>query len=82
MSKPFDKYFERLKTFDQKVLDKKVYRLCGEDVISILEEKGLLEKLTNEQVEEIINYVERKLEIPWSEYVDVTLDVMAINNLI
>lgn len=73
-----EKYVERLKTFDAKVLNTKVYSLCGEDIVSVLEERGVLDKMTNEEVEEIIDYMCNKLEIPWTEYVNASLDVLAL----
>lgn len=49
-----------------------VYGLTGEDVIAVLDERGELDSMSDEEVAEMINYVARKLSdvVPWSEYID------------
>lgn len=49
--------------------DDKVYRLCVSDVLCVLEGKGLLQKLTANQVNELTNHINRRLEIPFDEYI-------------
>lgn len=49
--------------------DKTVYRLCVSDVTCVLEDKGILENLTAEQVEELSDYVGEHLSIPFDEYI-------------
>ena len=50
-----------------------VYSLCMEDVICVLEDKGWLKKLDTDQVLVLSEFIARKMELPWSEYVEVTL---------
>ncbi len=54
--------------------DKTVYKLMGEDVISTLENMELLEKMSEEEVEDIIDYVEENLEFEWMPYVEAYIE--------
>lgn len=55
-------------------LNKIIYQLCAADVVWELEERDLLEKMTDDDVKCIIDHVDNKLEIPWTEYIDVLID--------
>ena len=53
---------------------KQVYRLCGEDVISVLQDMGLKEIIEDEErLRDMIEYVANKLIIPWDEYIEATI---------
>lgn len=59
----------------QDLADKKVYLLTGADVLCVLEDRGLIEKFSTEEIEELVDYIDRKLEIPWMEYIEVMVDL-------
>lgn len=55
---------------------RKVYQLIGEDVFNTLEDMGLEEMMEDEEeMEKLIDYISRKMEIPWSEYVEASIDI-------
>ena len=57
---------EKVETLSQKT----VYRLSGGDVMGVMDTMALPEKIGMDELEEIISFVSRKLEIPWTEYVE------------
>lgn len=54
---------------------KTVYRLSGGDVMSVMDTMDLTEKISMDELEEIISFVSRKLEIPWTEYVEAVIEM-------
>ena len=54
---------------------KTVYRLSGGDVMCVLDTMDLTEKISMDELEEIISFVSRKLEIPWTEYVGAVIEM-------
>ena len=65
-----------MKSKMQELLQKKVYTLVGEDVVNVLEglgKKELFEK--EEDLEELLDYVNRKVEIPWQDYVEPVVEM-------
>ena len=67
-------YEERLDSLKD-VLDQKVYLLCGEDVVSALEDMDKLDELSDDQVREAIDWLDSKMDLPWYEYMRVNLEV-------
>lgn len=66
-----DRRCEEMATLSQKT----VYRLSGGDVMSVMDTMGLTEKISIDELEEIISFVSRKLEIPWTEYVEAVIEM-------
>lgn len=62
---------EKMATLSQKT----VYRLSGGDVMSVMDTMDLTEKISMDELEEIISFVSRKLEIPWTEYVEAVIEM-------
>jgi hypothetical protein len=60
-------YEERLESLKD-VLDQKVYLLCGEDVVSLLEDMDKLDELSDYQVREAIDWLNSTMDLPWYEY--------------
>lgn len=54
------------------LMNKTVYRLCGEDVVCVLDNMGIT--MSPEQLEELTEYLIRKLDIPWTEYIQVVVE--------
>jgi hypothetical protein len=62
---------EKMATLSQKT----VYRLSGGDVMGVMDTMDLPEKISMDELEEIISFVSRKLEIPWTEYVEAVIEM-------
>ena len=62
---------EKMATLSQKT----VYRLSGGDVMGVMDTMDLPEKISMDELEEIISFVSRKLEIPWTEYVKAVIEM-------
>jgi len=71
-----DERCEEMATLSQKT----VYRLSGGDVLGVLDTMDLTEKLSIDELEEIISFVSRKLEIPWTEYVEAVIEMYMERN--
>ena len=71
-----DERCEEMATLSQKT----VYRLSGGDVLGVLDTMDLTEKLSIDELEEIISFVSRKLEIPWTEYVEGVIEMYMERN--
>lgn len=56
-------------------LTKVVYQLNGSDVMCVLDDMGLLHKMTPQEVEKAIDLVHRRIEIEWMEYIKAALEV-------
>ncbi len=57
-----------LTRFSQEILNRSVYSLYGVDVLQVLyEEKDVIADLTEERLEAVLSYLERKLDLPWME---------------
>lgn len=74
-----DNFMRVLINTPQNVRDKTIYRLCGEDVICQLDSKDLLQQMTTGQIARMIDMVERRLTIPWTEYVDAAIDAVLLS---
>lgn len=66
---------EKMATLSQKT----VYRLSGGDVMGVMDTMDLPEKISMDELEEIISFVSRKLEIPWTEYVEAVIEMYEWN---
>lgn len=65
-----------MKSKMQELLQKKVYILVGEDVVSVLEDLGKKELFEKEEdLEELLDYVNRKVEIPWRDSVESVVEI-------
>lgn len=62
---------EKMATLSQKT----VYRLSGRDVMGVMDTMDLPEKISMDELEKIISFVSRKLEIPWTEYVEAVIEM-------
>ena len=67
---------EEMATLSQKT----VYRLSGGDVLGVMDTMGLTEKISIDELEEIISFVSRKLEIPWTDYVAEAIEMYMERN--
>ena len=67
---------EKVETLSQKT----VYRLSGGDVMGVMDTMALPEKIGMDELEEIISFVSRKLEIPWTEYVEGVIEMYMERN--
>lgn len=52
--------------------NKAVYKLCGADVMCVLNDMGIA--MSPEQLEDLTEYLIRKLDIPWAEYIQSTIE--------
>jgi len=71
-----DKRCEEMATLIQKT----VYRLCGGDVLYVMDTMDLPKKMSIDELEEIISFVSRKLEIPWTDYVAEAIEMYMERN--
>ena len=71
-----DERCEEMATLSQKT----VYRLSGGDVLGVMDTMDLPKKISMDELEEIISFVSRKLEIPWTEYVEVVIEMYMERN--
>lgn len=68
-------YEQMREMLGEEVLERRIYQLQGEDVLSVLSEKGLLERLTPEMITQMIEaMVERFCIEHWDEYVGAYVD--------
>lgn len=64
------------------ILNHHVFCITGEDVVSILDQRGELRNLTHLQVAQLVDYIERKIYIEWAEAIEGTLDSLGCQAII
>lgn len=58
------------------LIEKAVYRITGEDVAAVLEDMGHSEIVNDEEeFRSLMNYLSHKLELPWYEYLEATIQL-------
>lgn len=60
-------------------LNKEVFTITMEDVISVIVETGLEEDISKFSEKEVMDILRRKMDIPWTEYVESTLKAYFVN---
>ena len=60
-------------------LNKEVFTLTMEDVISVIKEAGLEEEMSKFSEKEVMDMLRHKMDIPWTEYVEVALQTCFID---